>query len=806
MSMNLRFLILLTTLIVQGFLISGSADAQETYSLSGTITDRDNNPLPGAYVQVSPGNRRAVSGNDGRFFISDLPEANYTVEVSFVGFQQYRRTVFLRENYELKIKLIEKMQTLQEVIVADNYAEKRNREESLNVEVVNNEFLKQNLGNSLMQSLERLPGVSAMNIGAGQSKPVIRGLGFNRVVVIENGIKHEAQQWGSDHWLEVDQFAYDRIEVIKGPASLMYGSDAIGGVIDLKQVEIPQKHMWGGNIDLIAKSNNNLLGSSAQIFGRKEKLYFTFRGTLLDYADYRVPTDSIDIYSYRAPLYERRLRNTAGQEKNMHFSAGFQNNGTSARLFISNVQSTQGFFANTHGLEPRRVDTALHDKSDRDINMPYQDVNHFKITGRLSTQKKAFYLKTELGFQHNNRKEWSPYTRHGYMPATVPAGLGFPETLERQFKKSVYSANFMTGFGISPDAQISAGVNAEYQDNAIDGRGFILPAFRQLNAGSFLLVRYSVSNRSTLQAGIRYDLGSLLTKSYSDWFTTPVEHEGGITDSLLQRAPELARHFKSLTWSAGYNFNTDNLSFKMNAGKSFRMPIAKELAANGVNYHRFSYETGNPGLSPEISYQLDAGLEFHTRRFAAGITPFANYFPNYIYLNPGFEHDHLYGNGNQIFNYTQNKVFRVGGELHSHYNILPQLKSGLILNYIWSEQLSGSKKGFTLPFSPPASALFNLKYIRQHGIFMRNSFASADVKRVAAQNRIVPPEEKTPGYTVVNFAAGTELNIINQPLKFSFQVQNLLNKKHFSHTSYYRLINVPEPGRNFVLGITIPLG
>ncbi|MFW6289466.1 MAG: TonB-dependent receptor domain-containing protein, partial [Mariniphaga sp.] len=578
-----------------------------------------------------------------------------------------------------------------------------------------------------------------------------------------------------------------------------------GGVINLKQAELPQKNTLGGNVDLIAKSNNNLAGTSALIYGRQDKLFITFRGTLLNYADYRVPTDSIDIYSYRAPLYKNRLRNTAGREQNLHFSAGFQNNGTSARLFISNIDTKQGFFANTHGLEPRRVDTNLHDASPRDIHMPYQEVSHFKILGRLAVQKQTFNLHSELGFQQNNRQEWSQYTRHGYMPPVIPPGSGFPPEMERQFLKSVYSANTTIGFPVTSSSEIVSGISAGYQDNEIDGRGFIIPAYKQLNAGAYILVKHRLSETGRLQAGIRYDHGRLSTRGYSDWYPTPVETEEGIIDSMLQRAPALKRTFRNITWSAGYNLNNEHLSFKINAGKSFRMPIAKELAANGVNYHRFSYEKGNPGLSPEISYQLDAGLEVHTRRFAIGITPFANYFPNYIYLNPGYEHDRLYGNGNQVFNYTQSKVMRLGGELHSHYDIIPQLKTGLILNYIWSEQLSGSKKGFTLPFSPPASGIINLKYLAQGTGSFQNTYTSLDVKMAAAQNRIVPPEEKTPGYTVIDFSAGTEVTIKNHPVAFSLQILNMLNKKYFNHTSYYRLINVPAPGRNITLGIHIPL-
>ncbi len=791
-------------LILAAFVSVTSLRGQDIINLSGRVTDNYRKPLPGASVRISPENRGVVTGNNGEFLIKNLPKGNYVVNVSFIGFQSFKEMISVDKELQLEIQLKEKMQTLQEVIVADNYAETRNREEPLNVEVVNDEYLKQHLGGSLMQSLERLPGIGAIDIGAGQSKPVIRGLGFNRVLVLENGIKHEAQQWGSDHGLEVDQFAFDRIEIIKGPASLMYGSDAIGGVIDLKQVEIPQKQSLGGTIDLIGKTNNNLAGTSASVSGRGDMFFFTIRGTFLDYADYRVPTDTIDIYSYRAPLYRNRLRNTAGMEQNLHFSAGFQNNGTSARLFVSNVYNKQGFFANTHGLEPRRVNTALHDKSDRDIHMPYQEVNHFKISGKIAVQKSAFYFRSDLGFQHNNRREWSQYTRHGYMPTVIPEELGFPEELERQFIKSVGSANFSTGIRISPSAEISSGINTEYQDNDINGRGFILPAYQQLNAGGFMVIRYSVSERSRLQAGIRYDHGNISTNRYTDWYPTPVTINEVTSDSMLQRAPALNRNFKNLTWSAGYNFNSEYFSLKINAGKSFRMPIAKELAANGINYHRFSYEKGNPDLSPEISYQLDAGMEVLTRRFAIGITPFANYFPNYIYLNPGFEHDRLYGNGNQIFSYTQSQVVRLGGELHSHYDIIPQLKTGLILNYIWSEQISGSKKGFTLPFSPPPSALFHMKFEPQQIRFLLNFYASLDIKLVGAQNRIVPPEEQTPGYILLNSSMGKKLNIKNQSMLITLQVQNLLNETYFIHTSYYRLINVPAPGRNVVLGLHIP--
>jgi iron complex outermembrane recepter protein len=777
--------------------------AQNGIMLEGLVLDNRDLPLSGATVIVSSGRKAVATDSNGQFRIENLPAGPATIKVSFVGFNTYTRKISPERDLSLRITLLPRMQNLQEVVIADHYALQRNKEESLNVEVVNNRFVRQYLGGSLMNTLERLPGIGALDIGAGQSKPVIRGLGFNQVVVVENGIRHEAQQWGADHGLEVDQYAFDRIEIIKGPASLSYGSDAIGGVIDLKQVEVPEKNTFGGSVNLTGKSNNNLGGISAGIFGRKEKLYFTLRATLVSYADFLLPTDSIDIYSFRIPLHNNRLRNSAGREQNLHLSAGLQNNGTFTRFYISNVYSKTGFFANTHGLEPRRVNNAIHDQSYRDILLPYQEVNHFKILNRTGFHKGIMRLNTEVGYQNNFRQEWSTYTAHGFMPPVFPAGMPYPAELERQFSKKVFSGNIRPSLELSDNTELSAGVSAEFQENDIGGRGFIIPAYKQFNTGVFIRLRKNLSSRSILQGGIRYDYGNLQTDSYTDWYQS-YDDNGQETDGLfLERAPKLKKTFRSITWSAGYNFNGEHFLFKLNAGKSFRTPIAKELAANGVNYHRFSFEKGNPDLSPELAYQLDAGTEWHTSRFAIGVTPFVSYFPNFIFLNPGYEHDRLYGQGQQVFSYTQSRVFRFGGELHAHYDIFRQLKAGIILNHIYSEQLSGEKKGFTLPFSPPSSALLHLKYAPVNTGFLNNPYVTLDLNVADAQKRIVPPEEKTPGYKVFHAGAGTELMLGQNVLSLSLQIHNILNEKYLNHTSYYRLINVPQPGRNFILNMLV---
>lgn len=774
------------------------ASGQGSYTLSGVVTDKKNKALSGASIILHPAHKARTTDSNGKYTFGGLPKGVYVIEISHLGFVSLRDTITIEKDALFNARLLHIPINLQEVIITDSHAERLRREESVSVESVNSQFIKQYQSGSLMKTLERLPGISTISIGSGQSKPVIRGLSFNRVVVVDNGIKHEGQQWGTDHGLEIDQYAITQADVIKGPASLMHGSDAIGGAIVLNSNGIPPLHTVAGSVDLLGKTNNALLGTSVFVAARKKSLFGSVRMTLTDYADYKVPTDSIDIYSYKAALHENRLRNTAGREQNFHVNLGVIKNRFTNRTYLSRLSSTGGFFANAHGLEPINVDTDLHDKSDRDILYPRHQVTHFKAINKTQWNSGPVKMDADLGFQHNFRQEWSPYVNHGFMPPVFPDTLPFKAELEREFEKFIYSANMKLTHSINDKREIAYGINAEIQDNKINGRGFIIPAFAQKTAGGFVFARQTLTSKSLVNLGIRYDLGNIQTQQYSDWY--PSLNAENSEWFYAQRAQSLSRNFSSLSWSLGYNYNLKQYVFKANIGKSFRMPIAKELAANGVNYHHFSYELGDAQLSPEVSYQLDLGGEMNSERLALSINPFLNYFSNYIYLNPTHLHDRMYGNGNQIFQYTQAAVFRLGGELHAHYRLLRELYLGVIGEYVYSEQLSGPKNGFSLPFSPAPSATISLKYQKANLAFLKNAYLFSDFKITLPQHHIVPPEESTAGYQELNLGLGGEY----KNLRIFLQVNNALNSKHFNHTSYYRLINVPEPGRNFSISLSIP--
>jgi len=709
---------------------------QNNLFLTGMVLDEHNHPLVGANIVLNNGVHATIADENGNFTISGLKNQKYLLEVSFIGYTKYSKRINPLMVEFLSITLEHSFEQLEEVVIKDNYSDQRLKEVSQNIEIVDDQYIKMNLAGSLMKSLERLPGVNTIDIGTGQSKPVIRGLSFNRVVVNENGIKHESQQWGADHGLEIDQYAVERVEVIKGPASLMYGSDAIGGVIDLKQSFVPEKNSYNGAIDLTAKSNNNAIESSAYAYARKENIFFKTRFTYINYGDYKIPADYINLKDWEVPLENNRMRNTAGRENNIHLTAGLIKDKLNSQLFVSNMKVKSGVFANAMGIEPRNADPA-HNNSFRDILLPFQSVNHFKAINKTIYYFDHSRLETELGLQNNSRQEKSRYYPHGNMPDILPMNMSEFEELDREFNKNTYSANIKLNKKFMAVHDAFAGINTEFQNNRIGGRGFIIPDFTRFTSGIFLYDKMKFSKSFLLHAGLRYDFGMISTLAYTDWFETDL----GTSRAFLDRAYILTRTFNNYSWSLGMNYNRINFSLKANFGKSFRIPIAKELAANGVNYHYFRYEKGDSSLSAEESYQFDLGFEWNYERIALQISPFVNYFPNYIYLNPSYEFD-IYGEGNQMYFYRQGSVFRTGGEIHLHYRIIDQLRAGLIGEYLYSIQLSGEKKGFILPFSPAPTLLLNLDYEPVLSDRFGDPFVALDFKMVAKQDNIVPPEKR----------------------------------------------------------------
>ena len=772
-----------------------STQAQSTFEINGLVQDGNTlKPIKDVNILCEP--FYAISDGRGMFKISNVRQGKYTLMISHIGYeeQQIELTVDPKIG-PLYIKLKEAVTNLDEVELSAKTKNRQAQELSTISVAVSKDFLEVNRENSLMQTLKKIPGVNTITIGSGQSKPVIRGLGFNRVSVVQNGVKHEAQQWGNDHGLEIDQYGIDNIQIIKGPASLLYGSDAISGVVDIEPPSIPLPNSFEGELNLLGETNNDLFGTSIGVQGRKEAWYYRGRLTFRDYGDYKVPTDKIRYESYVFDLHDNHLRNTAGQEANASFSLGYIGNRMKSETFFSNVSAKNGFFANAHGLEVR-TSSIDYDRSSRDVDLPYHRVNHFKVVNNTTFFGEKQTVQLDFGFQNNQREEHSEPVPHGYMPK--------PEnSSERIFSKNTASLNAKSTYTPNQEHSFVFGLNTEVQNNNIGGWGFLIPEYDRYSIGAFVFDHYRFNENFHLQGGIRYDWGHMATQEYRDWFPSTINNSDGTSSYVfLQRSQERNLNFNSVNGSVGLSYHKKKTTYKLNLGKSFRMPLPNELASDGVNYHMYRYERGNMGLDPEQSYQIDADLEHRGKGYRFGVSPFANFFSNFIYLNPTSN----YNESLQIYEYVQSKVLRYGGELSAGVDLSSSLHTNASLEYVYSRQTSGPKKNFTLPFSPPISALFSASYELNDLGFLREPVFYADLRVTARQNKIVPPEEQTEGYQILNLSAMTKLALFgfNRPAQLRVKINNVFNTEYYDHTSFYRLIDVPEAGRNLSVSVTIP--
>ena len=668
---------------------------------------------------------------------------------------------------------------LHEVMVSER-SQQQPVESTLSGVQLGHDYLESHYAETLSQTLQGVPGVKAMTIGSGLSKPVIRGLGLNRMAVVEDGVKHEGQQWGEDHGLEIDQFAIGKVEVIKGPSALFFGGDAMGGVLKLTTKHVPDEPLEG-SVHLFMRSNNEQWGTSADVGGIRGRFFFRAMATLADYADYRVPADSILHNTYWLRLPDHRLRNTAGLERDASLLFGYGGTDFHTDLRISDSYSKSGFFADAHGREVALSDID-YNASWHDISLPFQSVNHLKVASHSTYLGSLYSLDATLAYQNNHREEHAEPVAHGFRPR--PTG-----TLERGFDKHTLSANIGVRWMGFERHLLHGGLDLQYQHNRRDGWGFIMPDFEQSVVGLFLSDKFSLSDGWTVQGGVRYDAARLAIHEYTDWYPTPLSSGDS---AYMRRADNLTQSFHSLSWSAGVSHDAGLWTVKMNIGKGFRLPTAKELGADGINYHTCRYEQGNNALLPEQSYQLDASVSHNGRRLVLLVEPYLNFFSNYIYLNP----THLFVEGVQLYRYTQARVFRYGIDAQVDYHVSDHWTASLKGEYLKARQLSGTKKGFSLPFSVPWSVQGEIHYGSQ---WIGNCRLSAILRVVGSQHDIVPPEQPTDGYWTLGFKAEKDIVIASTRLKVSFLVNNIFKHQYYEHTSYYRLMQIPEPGRNFSL-------
>lgn len=784
--------------IVFLFLISSTqALLAQSFSIEGEIYDSNNFALEGAHVHI--GNRFALTNPGGYFRMDNLERGTHRLSISYIGFFTLDTVVNLEEDITLSFKLKESTASLGEILVEGN----TRRVSSENVERVSQAYIQDQFTGSFAKTLERLPGINSMEVGAGTSKPIIRGLGFNRVAITENGIKQEGQQWGADHGLEIDAFSVESVEIIKGAGAIEHGSDAIGGVIKIINDKVPEENLTGQFL-VLGKTVNNTIASSVNLAYRKNKFFYKIKATGSDFGDYRVPTDNIVYLNFNIPIYNERLKNTAGKEVDLYGQVGYLGDHYKGTLSVSNVYYKAGFFPGAHGVPSiRRVQD---DGDSRNIDFPFQRVNHFKIINKNEWFFHDSSIDFILGYQNNHRQEWSSFHTH-YTGQTPPQTN--PD-LELDFNLNTFDAQVKYS-QVYNDHTTSIGIQNQIQDNKISGFNFLLPQYFRLNTGVYLTHKYRATSKLNFNLGTRFDYSRIsIEENYDQYlydYLTGRGQDQEVAREYATRSSAINRDFTNFNIMGGilYNFHR-NWDLSLNTGTSFRLPTAIELGANGIHHGSFRHEQGDAGLDPEKGYVIDTKINYSQGSFRAGISPYMYYFDNYIFLNPSGVFSVLPHAG-QIYKFTQSEAFITGVEVDLEKTFFDRLHTQFIFEYLYNRQVTSTgSRNFPLPFTPPINGFTEIGYT-----FLKNSSTFNQTEIFAntvfafEQDRIAQNEEITPGYQI--FGGGIRSGITFGTIKadINLMVTNLFNTQYFNHTNFYRALEIPEMGRNIQLMIRIPI-
>ncbi|MEJ7557229.1 MAG: TonB-dependent receptor [Pedobacter sp.] len=757
---------------------STNSFASNLAELKGKVTDASTDSgLPGATVSIPDLRKSASTNENGEFTLKNLPvRGKFLVQVSYVGYQSLTRVVDFSSPEALNFVLRQSVIEGREVVITGSPSSSDNRKNSTSVATLSREQLRSHPSTNLMDAISRLPGVAQITTGPSISKPVIRGLSYNRVVTLNNGVKQQGQQWGDEHGIEIDQYSADHVEVLRGPASLMYGSDALGGVINILDGLPASEGTLKGEFLTNYASNNGLTGNSLMLQGNENGLIYKVRGTYKNAYSYKTPTEYVPNSGFRETNFEGQI----GLNKKWGY----------AHLDASSFRNAIGFYEPAINEEGQLVDEDGNTYSDsqnkdRKLLFPKQEVRHYKLALNSNILIGNGSLKSTLGFQRNLRRE---------LEGAEPDGLALflnSQTYSYDFKYSFRDFN-----GWAP----VIGLSGEFMHSLnTTGAEQLIPDYDSQAFGGFAFIK-KIWTSDSFNAGARFDYRKMNGKAFSG-------------DSEFD---SFSNKFSHLTGALGYTheFN-DSFNFKANAGSAFRAPNIAELASNGVHEGVFRYEVGNANLKPEQSYQFDASFEYQNQYVSGSLGGFANVLDNYIYYNTSgatIDVDDEDGNVTPfpVYNFVQDNAYLRGVEASLTLHPVSFIHFENSFSYTRATNRATRQ---SLPFIPAATLRNELRFEPKiKGT--SNSYIALGIDNFFSQNKIDNFETTSSGYTLLNASIGTTIRVgKTQDITIYAAGRNLLDKAYYDHLSRFKPgrlsdedpnLGIYNQGRNITFGLNIP--
>ncbi|MGI9544741.1 MAG: TonB-dependent receptor plug domain-containing protein, partial [Cyclobacteriaceae bacterium] len=586
--------------------------------------------------------------------------------------------------------------------------------------------------------------------GVNIGKPVIRGLSYNRVLVYTQGIRLENQQWGDEHGLGLMEMGIDKVEIIKGPSSMLYGSDAMGGVLHLIEERPAAPEKIQGDYNLKLFSNTQGYNTNLGFKGASNKLRYGIRAGLQSHADYKMGNGN-------------RVTNSRFSDAGVKANLGLNYNWMITNFNYQFIGSEVGI--------PEEV--ALQSTSRKEMS-PYQALDSHLFSNQTSFFINNSRLKANLGYSRNQRKEFE----EDAPPENGPA-------LDMQL--STFSYDIKWYLPSNEKSTFILGIQGLSQQNSNSGEEVLIPDAEVNDFGGLVLGKYSLSDFS-IQTGLRFDRRHIQTNQIGE-----LGEQGFV--------PSIDRNFTSLNGALGATYqHKEEWLLRANFATGFRAPNLAELASNGPHEGTNRYEICNPDLQNERNYEVDLGAEWQTKHISFVLTGFYNYISDYIFLTP----TNSFIEGEQVYNFIQDDANLKGFEsaLHIHPHPLDWLHFESGFSLVNAQRTDGEE----LPLIPAYKLNNVIRAEFNHWENVSNAFFQVSIKTAFRQSRISEFETITPGYTLVNIGIGSQLKIGNQIADWNLTINNLLDHNYYDHLSRLKVNGINNIGRNTSLGLKVPFG
>ncbi len=721
--------------------------------LSGFVIDKkDGTPLTGANVYLPELSKGTVTDDKGYYELKNLPKGDLLITVSFIGYKTaIKRVKTGKKSIQLDFSLEPAVIQSEEVVVSGNFADSQHAN-SVNISTLKSKTILQSATPSFTGALKQIPGVDVISKGPGINTPVIRGLSTSNILFLNNGIPLQNFQFSVNHPYIIDESGIGKIEVLKGPASLLYGSGAVGGVINI----IPEAPLPSGKIkgNAVFKyfTNTSGLNGILGVRGTDKNIIWGIHGNVNSNKDYK------DGNNKRVP------------------NSRFNTNGVKADVGIIKKIGTFRLFGEYSNYKlgltvPSSINKVTDDE--RKNNIWYQDLNNLLLHSRNKIFIGSTKTDIDISWQQNRRKLNTDYDKPYFNAVNMLLNTLY------------YSSR--TNFNINKDFRFAAGIQGYNQKNKnFHAPDHVLPDATINDVSLFAISKYK-KNKLNIEAGVRYT-HSIINVPFQ------------INDITFDTVNSLNRKFDNVSFSTGltYQINTP-LLIRFNIASSFRSPNLAELTQNGV--HGTRYEKGNPDLKTQRNTEFDAGIHFHNEHATFDISGFYNNISNYIYLSPSND---TTASGFPVYYYRQDQAFLYGGEsmIHIHPNPVPWL------HFLgkWTYTVGRKKSGDYLPFIPAQKINLELMLKNKKWHSFENSYIKAGTDITFAQNKPSQFETETDGYILINMSMGTDIKLLKQQISIIVSGNNLTNKVYRDHLSTLKPLNINNMGRNISLILKINFG